>query len=51
MLYMYTWHLLLNHIAMFYATVYISYFIDPWVDIETQILIYSACLSLFSTNL
>jgi len=25
--YMYTWHLLLNHIAMFYGTV-ISYFID-----------------------
>ena len=23
---------------------YISYFIDPWVGIETQLLIYSACL-------
>jgi len=30
---------------------YISYFNDRWVGIETQILIYSACLSLLSTNL
>ena len=30
---------------------YISYFIDPWFGIETQLLIYSACLSLLSTNL
>jgi len=40
-----------SHIAMFYGTVYISYFIDPWFGIETQILIYSACLSRLSTNL
>ena len=30
---------------------YISYWIDPWFGIETQILMYSACLSLRSTNL
>ena len=30
---------------------YMSYFIDPWFGIETQILMYSACLSLRSTNL
>ena len=48
-LYMRTWYLLLTLPCS--MELYISYFIDPWFNIETQILIYSAWLSLLSSNL